>query len=1422
MTFIPDQQYTFGNNSYTQNQTRGTMSGAVQKDSKGSLVENNDIAPVQVNYDGSVKTTNNILLTESSTDKILSSGFLTVDISSESTGTFDVTGVTGSAPSSGYISIDDEIIEYTGFNGSQVTLVNRGDFGTIPSPHLSTTRIFEVFSGTFSDLSAYSSITFGCFTDQDGTIYLDFKSDLNSDIIESILSWPVTANVNEVHRITITRRYGRIRFVNNSGNIQSFFTIQTLVGEQGPLTIKAIDNTIPSDWDTNVVRSITAGITPDTSISTAKLDGTAFQTVSVLAGTLLDRPLLKLTDEINVESVTYISGGSGYVNDTNVFTSAGSGALLDITVDDSGTITSVEISNNNAGTLYTPGNTLSILAGITGVGASVQVDTVGASGEISGLTGLTGGLGYAPGTFTEIATNAGSAATVDISVVSGGVTGTINNRGYDYIVGNKARILASGGNSDSYLEVVSIFDGYVNGVFLTNGGAGYTDGTYYDIGTTTVEGGTGASVDIYVINGSIVDVINNRGGFGYEIGDILTVSGGAATVTVTSIQNGVINEFSIIPGSEYTNTDHTDVPTLSGSGATVNIITAAGEIVAAEIDEPGQNYNVGNTCTIDGGTTNASFKISSVNDEGGIVTISDLTLGAGYSNGTKNIISGSGLTVDIRVKDHSVIDAVISATGSNYYPGDIVVINEVLGNNGAGANNAVIKVDEVDIKGSVVSLLKFENSGVLALKNNGSDEEVTYTGITGTTFIGCKRSTSGTVGSYYQKYDPIGQVYDSGILNGIGYTQVNTTISCNVSGRMIFNFHQAANGSNIERSLAIPYGSTDGFRLLAAPLFTDYVQYKFRNTSGTGELSLYYNTDFLTKGLTGQLLTLNQFIADGMVAPLTRSVFVGKDPQNVYKNVRNDGYSFQTKTNLEPGQSYDSGLIDMGEYSQIQTELVSNRIGRLLGTWYSDSTGTQIVRTFTRPYLEEDVGNYVYFASPTFAPYLRYVFTNDSTQTQTNFFLGLRLLTKSVSGQILGLRDFIPSNVVANLGRNVLVGEDSNNNFRNVPVDNEGFLGVSIQNPTTAFGDLRNTELNPVIQVTFPYNINTDIVTPDIPTGSTGYSDQSMLVLETGTGVTGYAEIRTIQTLKYRAGLGALARFTALFESGATGSTQIIGIGDSEDGFFVGYTGDAFGFLKRRDGQDEWTLQTNWNIDVLDGSNVFATNPSGLNLIKTNINVFQISFQWLGAGEINLSVEDPKTGGFIRVHRVRYANNNTIPSIFNPTLPMLARVENDGNTTNLVLKSASMAAFIEGKNVITGPSNSAVTIDDNTSLAIRSDAIFQNKTNKVNTLVRYLSASNTQNNSTTRISIILGGTFSGTLGSFSDPTNNSVIRTAIGNVGGNVSDGKLLAAFVVGGNGALNVDLSPLNIIIKPGDTLYVTCSPSGQTTLTVNWIEDF
>jgi hypothetical protein len=477
----------------------------------------------------------------------------------------------------------------------------------------------------------------------------------------------------------------------------------------------------------------------------------------------------------------------------------------------------------------------------------------------------------------------------------------------------------------------------------------------------------------------------------------------------------------------------------------------------------------------------------------------------------------------------------------------------------------------------------------------------------------------------------------------------------------------------------------------------------------------------------------------------------------------------------------------------------------------------------------------------------------------------------------------------------------------------------------TAFGEALVGQLTPVINVDFSYILHPEIVNTRLNNGSASV-DSNRLKLSTGAAANQSAELLSKHTLKYHAGIGAAARFTALFTSGVVGSNQLVGIGSAGDGFFFGFDGADFGVLRRQGGvpeirslqittksttaenititldgdadatvavtdatsgdatttandiaahdfsnlgrgwqavavgdtvnfisycadsytgtyslsgattaigtftqklaglapTDNWIAQTAWNQDKFDGS-----GPSLVTLDPTKGNVYQISFQWLGFGQIRFYIEHADNGSLELVHTIDYANENTIPSINNPTLPLCAIAQNEANTTDMILYSSSMAGFTEGK--VPEPEVHHVHIVDVTfssttiipAITLHNNGVFASKLNRVRMKITAISVE-VESGKPVIIQVIRDAKLTSAV--FADhATGDSV--ALIDTAATVIENGEIVDAFSVPSSDdkekiPKHGDLEPTEFITVAG--AQVTGGTNSVCKIIVTWTEDF
>jgi hypothetical protein len=230
----------------------------------------------------------------------------------------------------------------------------------------------------------------------------------------------------------------------------------------------------------------------------------------------------------------------------------------------------------------------------------------------------------------------------------------------------------------------------------------------------------------------------------------------------------------------------------------------------------------------------------------------------------------------------------------------------------------------------------------------------------------------------------------------------------------------------------------------------------------------------------------------------------------------------------------------------------------------------------------------------------------------------------------------------------------------------------------SAFGDTRTAALKPVAGWTFAYGLLDRHVHATTSGGASSGSSNGRGFL-TVDGASQEGVLESSHSLRYVPGMGGLLRMTAVWNGdfAQAGLEAYAGLGDANDGFFIGYRNGTFGFLRRAAGGEVWTP---WNQFSIDAQLETGEGPTGILFNPARGHPFQIQYQWLGYGAITLYVEDPVTGALAPVHRVQYAGTSQDTSIRNPNLPtrieMTTGVGYAGGSVSLL--SPSAMAFTEG------------------------------------------------------------------------------------------------------------------------------------------------
>lgn len=198
----------------------------------------------------------------------------------------------------------------------------------------------------------------------------------------------------------------------------------------------------------------------------------------------------------------------------------------------------------------------------------------------------------------------------------------------------------------------------------------------------------------------------------------------------------------------------------------------------------------------------------------------------------------------------------------------------------------------------------------------------------------------------------------------------------------------------------------------------------------------------------------------------------------------------------------------------------------------------------------------------------------------------------------------VPENMtveVINFPENQIVTVANETLQVNVTNQRNGIQDVRFTDPLTAFGSVMTENLSPVYQVDAVYGLLYQQIRSFKTIDGSVSAYNSMFEVTSGSSNSSFGVLQSRKRLRYRAGQGSRAMFTAKFTPGVPGTFQIAGLGHAEDGVYFGYypTGE-FGILHSQRG-----LREVWNLTFTTGSSsvqnlVITVNDVPYNIPVTN------------------------------------------------------------------------------------------------------------------------------------------------------------------------------------------------------------------------------
>lgn len=309
--------------------------------------------------------------------------------------------------------------------------------------------------------------------------------------------------------------------------------------------------------------------------------------------------------------------------------------------------------------------------------------------------------------------------------------------------------------------------------------------------------------------------------------------------------------------------------------------------------------------------------------------------------------------------------------------------------------------------------------------------------------------------------------------------------------------------------------------------------------------------------------------------------------------------------------------------------------------------------------------------------YFRIVYNNGAL-AQTTFTLHTKLIVYGANYTTDGL-SVTNDATQAQMVRSVMTGRQDNNNYIAERVDEERRL--RIRRATDNSSDVATPIA--VAQLNFSNIINADTTDSKVFAGGTVTSANGCAVLGSAA-TSGSSAILTSRRFVTVGAARVVRVFVAAsFAATGTGSTQLIGIGTSETGFFIGYNGTIFSISIRSNYVDAFTAQLAFNIDTMTGS-----GPSGITLVPANGNSFMICYDTSGYGSVSFCLCSSGSSENIVFHRTAL-NTTSTPVLRSYSFPLSASVTNVTNTTAVIMRVVSMAALINSPPIRIGSLRSA-------------------------------------------------------------------------------------------------------------------------------------
>lgn len=364
------------------------------------------------------------------------------------------------------------------------------------------------------------------------------------------------------------------------------------------------------------------------------------------------------------------------------------------------------------------------------------------------------------------------------------------------------------------------------------------------------------------------------------------------------------------------------------------------------------------------------------------------------------------------------------------------------------------------------------------------------------------------------------------------------------------------------------------------------------------------------------------------------------------------------------------------------------------------------------------------------------------------------------------------------------------------------------------FGDQVVAQRSPDILCLFQYNVAAADCTQALTGTGAATVANATLTLSTGAS-TGSAAVTSRHFLRYQPGFDGYAYFTAAFTDGTAGYTSEIGLGvGTDNGYFIRYTDGLLYAVRRYGGSEETKL-----LDDL------TDRFPSINF--SNLNIFRVSYGWLGVAPITFEIFTGLGTGWERLHFFQILSKQTTPSNYQPAMRLAASVSRTSGSGAVTLKTASWSAGRIGSSgslPSDQPGAYVATKTVTTEAAVftlKAATTFQGVNSAVMVRLDLVAITGAGNKPVT-LYVKRNATLGGSPSYTNYSSNDSVV--SIDTAGTTVTGGVTELVLTAAANASDRVSAASFDILMFPGEalTFSTASSVSNDSTVSIRWREMF